>query len=539
MLRGDKHHQIQAKLKMRLRLCLTSTLFLLGGISSSSLYSQTQTPAADGSGKVQGRVLTQDGRGLPQAAVFLLGAGSDIGTMRWTNSDAAGKFQFDSVSSGAYHLSAAYPGYVMAEDPMTGKAESLVYYPGDFANLSIMKGGVITGTVTDAAGNPAIGAQVTAIPLERKPRELFHLPFPFTADDRGVFRIYGLHPGIYHIRAGSSESNYLGSAYDGLASSFYSVKGDGTPTSLEVRAGLEISGIDIRLQQEFGHAIRGEVAISPPLKSSRLWANLHLIRAENGILEKTVSTSQEGSTWKFSFSHILDGNYYLLALTGFSSDPPGASNPVLISVHGQDISNIKPVLNPLGMLAGRVLLQPAETAIKCPLPDPALMKRLVVSTLRLSERKEKNFLESFLPTEAESVPDSRGEFRLTGLSAGNHFLRVHIPSPTPYLKSILPAAIPKNGTKTKTSRLLFPIQGGQSSDPIEITLAQGASEISGKVMMAEGVVGGLNRLRIFLVPADREAADNLLRYAETRPDRNGGFSLRNIAPGDYRLFVLP
>jgi hypothetical protein len=58
-------------------------------------------------------------------------------------------------------------------------------------------------------------------------------------------------------------------------------------------------------------------------------------------------------------------------------------------------------------------------------------------------------------------------------------------------------------------------------------------------MMANGAAEVSHGLRIFLVPAEREAADNLLSYAETRPDRDGGFSLRNIAPGDYRRLVLP
>ncbi len=512
---------------------------LIGLALSGPLGAQAPPSATGGSGAIRGRILAENGRGVPQAAVYLRRAGDAPDAMRWTNSDTEGNFHFDSLAEGAFHLTASFPGYVMAEETLSGKTESLLYYPGDFASLSIVKGGVITGLVTDAAGNPAVSAHVEARPLERGPREFPPRSFPFNTDDRGVFRIYGLHSGNYYVSAGGSSNNYMFSAYDGIAPSFYSAEAEGIPSRLEVKTGLEISGIDIRLRGDFGHSIRGVVAIAPSLKSATMWAEIHLIHAETGILEKIASTSQEFNAWKFTLSHVPDGNYFLLALTGWASEPPGASDPFPLSVRAQDVGNVKLVLNPLGTLTGRVVVQPLETGADCPVFNPRGMKALVLSTLRLTERKERVILDSYFPAKAETVVDAKGNFQLAGLSAGNHFLRVHLPSPALYLKSILPSAIPATGAKAAASKLIFPIRSGQAGDPIQITLAQGAAEISGKLTASEGKTGESGSFRIFLVPVEQEAADNILRYAETRSDGDGKFVLRNLVPGTYWLLTWP
>src|SRR6185369_8007721 len=43
------------------------------------------------------------------------------------------------------------------------------------------------------------------------------------------------------------------------------------------------------------------------------------------------------------------------------------------------------------------------------------------------------------------------------------------------------------------------------------------------------------KLRVYLVPAEREAAGNLLRFYETAAERDGSFTLDNLAPGKYLI----
>src|SRR5207302_671295 len=46
------------------------------------------------------------------------------------------------------------------------------------------------------------------------------------------------------------------------------------------------------------------------------------------------------------------------------------------------------------------------------------------------------------------------------------------------------------------------------------------------------------RLRVYLVPAEREHADDVLRFAEA-PVLEGKFALGNLAPGRYWLMARP
>jgi hypothetical protein len=393
--------------------------------------------------------------------------------------------------------------------------------------------------VTDAAGNPAVSAQVAALPIERDTEEFPRRLFPTTTDDRGTYRIYGMHSGNYRVRAGGSENNYMFSAYDGIAPSFYSMEVDGTPSVVLVKTSSEISGIDMRLRVEIGQTIRGEVALSPSLKSLKMWVEIHLIHTENGILERTAATSQENLAGKFTLAHIPDGNYYLLAQTAREVGTPGASDPVPLSVRGQDVSNVRLVMNPLGTLAGRVVIEKAEMGAGCAPPGINWMKGLVLSTRRLADRKQESVLDPFLPAEAETVAGAKGGFQLAGLATGNHQLSVHLPAQALYLKSVLSSANSAAGPKSAASRLVFPVRVSQAVENLQITLALGAAEISGNVSAPGGEVGSVRAIRIFLVPVEQGSADDILRYAETQPDGDGKFLLRNLAPGTYRLLTWP
>lgn len=44
-------------------------------------------------------------------------------------------------------------------------------------------------------------------------------------------------------------------------------------------------------------------------------------------------------------------------------------------------------------------------------------------------------------------------------------------------------------------------------------------------------------LRVYLAPAERENADSILRFYETRPDVNGNFTADNLAPGKYWILA--
>src|SRR5205807_1504154 len=110
-----------------------------------------------------------------------------------------------SFSSGAYTIEASAPGYVESRE--SGARRS--YQPGDDISITLVKGGAITGRVTNASGEPVIGVHVRAVPvramnvLEPNASRLFsaRLGWERLTDERGIYRLFGLETGDYLIVA--------------------------------------------------------------------------------------------------------------------------------------------------------------------------------------------------------------------------------------------------------------------------------------------------------------------------------------------------
>ena len=108
-----------------------------------------------------------------------------------------------SASPGARErVSASAPGYVPASQPSLTDSQSY-YHIGDSVILTMVKGGVITGTVTGPKG-PAIAVGVHAIRVRDEDGKALSAPMQFrerSTDDRGMYRFYGLLPGAYLVAA--------------------------------------------------------------------------------------------------------------------------------------------------------------------------------------------------------------------------------------------------------------------------------------------------------------------------------------------------
>ena len=161
--------------------------------------------SARGAATIAGVVVTDDAQSRPlrRARVTLNGSPLQIGRTAITADD--GTFMFDRLPAGRYTLGATKDGYIAMSygarrpgRPGTG----LEVKNGEARTITIPipRGGVITGTVTNADGQPAAGVPVNALTFryvaatgERRllPAGLATGP----TDDRGVYRIFGLPAG--------------------------------------------------------------------------------------------------------------------------------------------------------------------------------------------------------------------------------------------------------------------------------------------------------------------------------------------------------
>jgi protocatechuate 3,4-dioxygenase beta subunit len=178
-----------------------------GGARQPARDTTDQAAPKDGTGVITGTVVGSDtGRAVRRVRVNL--AGGDLRSSRSAVTDDAGRFSFAALPPGRYTLNASKPGYVnvMYGQKRPGRPGTPIQLAdGQQLNgvkMVLPKGGVLTGIVLDENGDPTPGTQVSAWRWEMRTGEkrLTQAGSDQT-DDRGQYRIYGLLPGDYVVRA--------------------------------------------------------------------------------------------------------------------------------------------------------------------------------------------------------------------------------------------------------------------------------------------------------------------------------------------------
>ena len=121
------------------------------------------TASAQTKGAITGRVVAEDGAGMAGVSVMLSTAAVQGGQRRSTTTDEEGNFRFTDLSPRPYSIFVVASREYVQPPAITGSGERRYYRPGENVHIALIRGGVITGRVTNAAGEPVIGIQVVAI----------------------------------------------------------------------------------------------------------------------------------------------------------------------------------------------------------------------------------------------------------------------------------------------------------------------------------------------------------------------------------------
>lgn len=128
--------------------------------------------------------------------------------------DSEGRFAFRSLTRGNYQLSVTKTGYsagaygrTRPEGPTRPLQLDDNERMGD-VTIRMFKYASITGTVTDEAGEPIVGAQVRADRrVWQAGRRVLSQNSVVTTDDRGIYRLYNLSPGEFVVSVPMSSAS--------------------------------------------------------------------------------------------------------------------------------------------------------------------------------------------------------------------------------------------------------------------------------------------------------------------------------------------
>ena len=507
-----------------LRLITISAAFLL---CSFPALAQTSSAPASALGTIRGRVVNESGRPLPNVRVIIRQLGSIGVETTTTTTDREGKFEMSGLKPVNYRVSVFLQGYAPVlgdpDDPRAG-----IYRVRDTVTITLTKGGVITGTVTNQAGEPVVAVNVRALMLNSDDTLAYNLlGSADQTDDRGVYRIYGLPEGTYVVWAGGgAEANYpTGDPYNSDVPTYAPASTRDTAREIMVRAGAETNNVDIQYRGDSGHVISG--TINGPQGDRLAEVGVFLVSASGPQWEMKAIKDPNGQG--FMIDGVDDGSYHIVAISFRFAGELMLSPPREIKVRGADVTGVELTIEPLSFVSGRIVLEETK-APGCTDKQRPVFTETVMSAQSSGVSPMLGSLRFLWPT---ATGDEQGNISLKNLPSGRYYFSAQHFARDWYLKSML---LTTAGKPLDAGRSWTTLKPGERLNGLTVTLAQGAASLRGQIALSEGETLG-EKLHVYLVPAEKEAAEDPLRFYGMAVAADGKVALDQVAPGRYLVLA--
>ncbi len=504
-----------------------------------SLLAQTSLPTGqpdahpESSCSVEGRVVSAvDGSPLKSAKVTLVPEHDGRrANLHAVTSDRDGRFVLKDITPGRYHFSAIHTGFVTQSYQAKGADDGAVLSlrPGERVIdvlFRMMVSGVVTGRVTNEDGEPMIGAQVFALqrPSEEELEDegasasrKWRLQAVASArtDDRGQYRLFGLTPGEYYLKATDSSEpdpntlvneaswirDLIGNEY---APTYYpGVAQVSQAQVVSVKAGDEVQA-DVFMQRTKTVDIAGHV-IGRDGPASGAWVSLKLAGDDYGLDRQTTS-DEKG---RFELKGIPPGSYVISVYQREEgNDVYESRGQQRVEVSGANIDSIVISVGGGTSFQGRVTLDGASS--------PKLDRiGIVLSNVDDDEQSR-----------GSARVKKDGTFQIKSVSDGSYAVTVWGLESNWFVKSV---RIGGDDILEKGLQL----EKGSAGRTIEVVISSASAQLDGSVSDDNTAVAGAH---VRVVP-DPETPYNSFRVRSLRTDQTGHFSFVGLAPGTYRVLA--
>jgi hypothetical protein len=440
------------------------------------------------------------GSALAHAHVVLKNPSDDSGPEYGAQTTDDGRFSITGIpATRAYILTAARAGYATGRISLTLERDE----KRRNADLRLVPVGAIRGRITDSAGEPAENVTVSADGVDIKRA---------TTDENGQFRIGGLSPGKYRVKAQRDGvvRNFMvkpeimpdGSVQLRDASTYYpGVLAARQTQRVEVKPDAESTGVDIQLVGVPFLRVSGKV-IDFPRGAVQAYATIGS-RSMGGGAGHPIKP--DGS---FEFWGPDPGKYTLSAGWGERDGPRSSTGVIQIEVAGSNVDNIELRVVPESDMAGRLLADTSD------LPQPNAQTKVTLRELNFGSNSG---------DPAAVAPDNT--FKLRGVRAGRYV--VSVSQDGVYVKST------RLGTTVSDGDILDLINGSGGAD-LTLVLSAAVGSISGTIHDAKGNPA---EALVMLLRDLGEETILVSRSTDAKPD--GSYSFANLQPGKYRIAAFP
>jgi len=540
---------------------------------AASLYAG-QVRDATGTAVISGVVVTDSSSPEPlrRAAVRLAGAAGT--STRLIGTDDNGRFAFTALPAGSYTLSAARAGYVTtfhgSSRPGRGPGVPVAVADGARVDVTmrILRGAVITGTMSDVRGNPMPDIAIHAVELGPGGAAT---PARAMTDHLGVYRIFGLPPGDYLVaaiprlgpvggsmaitgdvvsvtdaeaqwaRAGGGAGSVATRPAAGrpvaYAPVFYPGTADAAGAAIvKVNPGEERAGANMIVRIVPVATIAGAIIDADgqpvtaatislfPRRRDRPAPSDLLVSSGALVLPRGTATAAG-----FSVVGVSPGDYTLVARSGSgqrgaAAAPPSAAGPLWsvmdLTMDGNDRRDVMLRLLPGLRITGSVAFE------RSTLPPPQDLSALEVTLVAAG---------SYLgpASTPRAVVDTSTALRFNSIPPGTYLLRATPPRSAPGGASwTLKSAMLGNRDLADVAIEVAP--GGADLDELVVTFTDRASEISGRLV--DSTDRPVTRYSIVVFTTERGLwRPNARRVRSARPATDGSFTVSGLPAGSYAI----
>jgi hypothetical protein len=469
-----------------------------------------------------------------------------------STTDGSGSFEFRDVIPGEYTVRAQREGYFGPQRAGRWQTSSsmLLAVPVDRAvpevGLFLVPGGTISGRVRAPNGQPLAEATVQALELVGFGAEAsLRVLSARQADDRGDYRLYNLPPGDLYIAATPPGTNRADTGQQPQRTYYPAALDAAAATVVSLGIGQEVPRADIDVRTANLVKISATIgSASGPMGSANLTVTARGIEGEGGRVLRFRFPSGQGqgalmigglppATYDFiatgtcqsstaSTTPLLDlpdNERDLLAYLQTLAASRGVTDPsracvgiTSVDVRDRDVEGVGVTLSPRVDVAGRVLLNGVSIRpgdIQARLDPDGLAIRIPMSRVPVNVNADGLFVIGGVPPGR-----FRPDVRLSGQLQDSYVVDIRQSG----------SSVLENG---------FDV-GTVPPAPLEVVLNAGGGIASGVVR--DATQRPVSNAFVVLVPAAPRSLNRSL-YPTTIADATGRFTVRGIAPGEYRLFA--
>ncbi|HEY0406672.1 MAG TPA: carboxypeptidase-like regulatory domain-containing protein [Pyrinomonadaceae bacterium] len=507
---------------------LTLFIILLCG---AVLCAPGQAAQTTGTGTITGRITIGDKAAQGVTVVLLSGNpyGPDRKPQARSTTDAEGQFRLSNVPAGRHQVVPIAPAFIApgttTDYGNQGKRVNLAEGETiDKVDFTLVRGGVITGRVTDADGRPVIGEQpqlTLADQSAEQRRPFFFNQRNFETDDRGVYRIYGVPPGRYKLSVGvdSKEGTVrIGFGRGGFfARTFHpGVTEEAKATIIEVAEGSEATNVDIALgRRSETYAVSGRVIEAESGKPvSNIAVGYGSLTPEGKQMQGFGFGNRTDADGNFRFDGLAPGRYAAFA-ANFDQQTDNYNVPVTFEINEGDATGLVIKLRRGASISGMVVIEGSG--------DRAALAG--ISQLRIVAYQESEELSAPSYGQGKLV-GADGSFQISGLSPGKVRLMLGgWPPPKGY--SLL--RVERDGVEQRAG--IMEVAAGSQITGVRIVMEHGTGVVRGQVRVENGELPEGSRLYV----SARRPSQSEPSLPGAEVDSRGRFVMEGLPPGEYQL----